>query len=218
MPDSLPSVYVIGDSISIQYGPSLERNLKGVAQYHRKEGLDEAILNLDEPLGANGGDSGRVLRYLKACSEKEKLQRFDLFCLNCGLHDIKIKKDTQQIQTSQDDYRKNLLDVVDIAQQLTDQLIWMTTTCVDDDKHVQRTNFEYSRYQKDIDAYNAIAVEVMNEKNVKVIDLAAFTLRCGEDLHYDGVHYNPEIIEKQAAFLAGYLSALLPDSTLALKD
>ena len=41
-------IYIIGDSISIQYGPHLEGYLKGVMAYSRKEGVDEALLNLDE--------------------------------------------------------------------------------------------------------------------------------------------------------------------------
>jgi hypothetical protein len=59
-------IYVLGDSISMQYGPSLEAYLEGVISYSRKEGEEEALLNLDNPRGANGGDSGMVLTFLKA--------------------------------------------------------------------------------------------------------------------------------------------------------
>jgi len=59
-------LYVIGDSISIQYGPYLEAALRGVMAYARKEGEEEALLNLDIPQGANGGDSGMVLSFLEA--------------------------------------------------------------------------------------------------------------------------------------------------------
>ena len=55
-------VYVIGDSISIQYGSHLEQCLRGVAAYARKEGANEALLNLDPPQGAHrrraGGRAG----------------------------------------------------------------------------------------------------------------------------------------------------------------
>ena len=59
-------VYVIGDSISIQYGPHLQAYLKGTMGYARKEGEEKALLNLDCPQGANGGDSSMVLSFLKA--------------------------------------------------------------------------------------------------------------------------------------------------------
>ncbi|MBN1864300.1 MAG: hypothetical protein JW808_05315, partial [Victivallales bacterium] len=59
-------VYVIGDSISIQYGPYLREYLRGFMEYARKEGEAEALLNMDKPLGANGGDSSMVLSFLKA--------------------------------------------------------------------------------------------------------------------------------------------------------
>ena len=42
-------VYIIGDSISIQYGPYLEAALHGVMAYARKEGEEEAP-NLDKDL------------------------------------------------------------------------------------------------------------------------------------------------------------------------
>ena len=53
----LPTCYVIGDSISIQYGPYLESALGASWQYDRKSGDAEARKNLDIPIGANGGDS-----------------------------------------------------------------------------------------------------------------------------------------------------------------
>lgn len=59
-------LYVIGDSISIQYGPYLEADFRGVMGYPRKEGEEEALLNLDIPQGANGGDSSMVHAFLAA--------------------------------------------------------------------------------------------------------------------------------------------------------
>ena len=50
-------IYVIGDSISIQYGTYLESQLKGIMEYSRKGGIEEASVNFDHKTGANGGDS-----------------------------------------------------------------------------------------------------------------------------------------------------------------
>lgn len=63
----LPKVFVIGDSISMQYGPDLQKFLTGKALYSRKNDTlnNKAETNLDFPKGANGGDSKMVLTYLK---------------------------------------------------------------------------------------------------------------------------------------------------------
>lgn len=60
-------IYVLGDSISIQYGPHLQKYLEGMMEYSRKEGEEEVLLNLDRPQGANGGDSGMVLSFSSDC-------------------------------------------------------------------------------------------------------------------------------------------------------
>jgi len=62
----MKKLYVIGDSISMHYGPDLEAMLESVMAYSRKSGQEEALKNLDRPAGANGGDSSMVLAYLRA--------------------------------------------------------------------------------------------------------------------------------------------------------
>lgn len=58
-------LFILGDSISIHYGPYLEQMVKKHFIYARKEGLNEALKNLDYPTGANGGDSSMVRAYLQ---------------------------------------------------------------------------------------------------------------------------------------------------------
>ena len=84
-----PKVFVIGDSISIQYGPYLEQYLHGFYEYDRKRDEGFSSANLDLPAGANGGDSKMVLDYLKQRLEDPGFSP-DVLLLNCGLHDIKI--------------------------------------------------------------------------------------------------------------------------------
>ena len=59
-----PSIFVIGDSISIQYGPYLQKALAPWCGYARKSGEEAALKNLDNPMGANGGDSSMVHDYV----------------------------------------------------------------------------------------------------------------------------------------------------------
>ncbi|MBI2502461.1 MAG: SGNH/GDSL hydrolase family protein [Candidatus Latescibacteria bacterium] len=120
-------VYVIGDSISIQYGPYLQRALRGVMEYGRKEGEEEARCNLDHPQGANGGDSSMVLDFLRARSRAGGIAA-DLLLLNCGLHDIKTNPATGGKQVPLERYRENLEAIAALASQLRPALVWMRTT------------------------------------------------------------------------------------------
>ena len=71
------SVFVVGDSISIQYGPFLEQMLSGRIAYARKGSEDatmaEALRNLDIPVGANGGD-------LKGCCSRATIEEEGCAC------------------------------------------------------------------------------------------------------------------------------------------
>jgi hypothetical protein len=42
-------VFVYGDSISVHYGPVLEKSLTGWCDFDRKGGVARALENLDEP-------------------------------------------------------------------------------------------------------------------------------------------------------------------------
>ena len=87
------SLYVIGDSISMGYGPFLEKMIAESFTYRRKSGEEEALKNLDVPCGANGGDSSMVLEFLQALQTSQAFHT-DVLLLNCGLHDIKSDKET----------------------------------------------------------------------------------------------------------------------------
>src|SRR3569623_656120 len=103
--------FVIGDSISIQYGPYLEQYLAGYLHYARKSGESEALANLDIPQGANGGDSSMVLKYLRGLHQTKSLQA-DVLLINCGLHDIKTDPATGKKQVTLEDHRRNLQEIL----------------------------------------------------------------------------------------------------------
>ena len=81
-------VFIIGDSISIHYGPYLKKYISNNYNYDRKRGLEVALKDLDNPVGANAGDSRMVLQYLK--EEQEKETKYDVLLINCGDHDIRV--------------------------------------------------------------------------------------------------------------------------------
>ena len=196
-------LYLIGDSISLHYGPYLQAYLDGVMTYARKEGEDEALLNLDNPQGANGGDSGMVRAFLAAKVAAGDLDA-DLLLVNAGLHDIKTDPVTGARQVPLDQYAANLRAIVDLAATLPARLVWIRTTPCDERVH-NRSGMAFHRFAADCDAYNAAADAVMAAAGVPAIDLHTFTRNLGPDLYCDHVHFHEHVREKQAAFIAGWV-------------
>ena len=203
----MQKLYVIGDSISIQYGPYLAQALQGRMAYARKEGEAEARLNPDNPQGAhgdaNGGDSGMVLEFLHASDRAGGIEA-DLLLLNCGLHDIKTDPTTGQKQVSLNQYRNNLEAIIALVAQMRPALVWIRTTPCDESIH-NHPGMSFHRFSADNRAYNRAADHIMAAANIPTIDLYTFTLNLGPDLYCDHVHFREHIRRQQAAFIAGWL-------------
>jgi lysophospholipase L1-like esterase len=204
----MKKVYVIGDSISIQYGPYLQQALRGVMEYGRKEGEEEALLNLDHPMGANGGDSSMVLEFLRAVERSGGIAA-DLLLLNCGLHDIKTNPATGAKQVPLERYRENLEAIIALMARLDPSLVWMRTTPCDERVHNSQPQIAFHRFAADCAAYNQVADQVMIARGVPIIDLHTFTANLGEGLYCDHVHFHEPVRAQQGAFLAGWLAAWL---------
>jgi len=210
------NLYVIGDSISIQYGPYLEAALRGVMAYARKEGEEEALLNLDHPQGANGGDSSLVLSFLTAKAAEDGIDA-DLLLINCGLHDIRTDPSTGTKQISIEQYAQNLQQIIQIAHTMPPTLVWIRTTPCDEAVH-NHEGMDFHRFAADGQAYNQVADQIMRAHNVPVIDLYTFTnnLRLlpsepatqplEDALYCDHVHFHDHVRRQQAAFIAGWLA------------
>ena len=208
-PPPLPRLFVIGDSISIQYGPYLEKQVAGTFIYDRKQdaaGAPKATGNLDVPTGANGGDSDMVLAYLRHRRAHDPI-RADILLLNCGLHDIKIPTATGVIQVPLERYRANLLGIIGEARAMHLRLVWVRTTPVFDEIHNPRSR-AFHRFARDVDSYNAAADTIMAAADIPVIDLHGFSLKFLPTGFIDHVHYREEIREKQAAFIFDELRRL----------
>ena len=170
-------IYVLGDSISVQYGPHLQKYLEGMMAYSRKEGEEEALLNLDRPQCANGGDSGMVLSFLRARAASGGIDA-DLLLLNCGLHDIKTDPSTGVRQVPIDAYKRNLKDIIRVVDGMDLTLVWIRTTPCDERVH-NHQGMTFHRFSTDCNTYNHAADEIMASRGVPVVDLHAFTLNLG---------------------------------------
>lgn len=204
----LAKVYVLGDSISIQYGPFLQRCLSGIVDFSRKEGVEEALVNLDNPQGANGGDSSMVLAFLKAKAAGGGIDA-DMLLVNCGLHDIKTDPITGNKQVPLKSYEENLRSIIRTAGEMALELVWVRTTPCDENVHNRRI-MGFHRFAADCDAYNRAADRIMAEAGVPAIDLHRLTLNLGPDIYCDHVHFHEHIRRAQGAFIAGWLTAAMP--------
>ncbi len=199
----LPRLYLVGDSISINYHDALADLCEGRYHYTRKGGLKHALSDLDSAQGANGGDSARVLAHLRALFASDA-DVADTFLINCGLHDIKANPRTGEKQVPLPEYRRNLEAMVSLVGGAGKRLVWITTTPVDEVQH-QRHSRSFHRYEADLTAYNAAAAGIMESHGIEIIDLHAFTAALGADIYRDHVHFTPEVSARQAAFIRASL-------------
>lgn len=205
-PATKPVLLVIGDSISLQYGPHLKKYLAGDCEYHTKHAVGDAFANLDMPQGNNGGDSRMVLEYLQVLKKQGGLHA-DVMLLNAGLHDIKVNLQTRELAVPIDQYESNLHKIVTLIHEAGIPLFWVSTTASIDDIHNTRTT-KMHRFARDNDAYAAVADRVMQSHGVAVIDLRTFTLSLGgEEVFCDHIHFHEPIRALQAAYITGWLKA-----------
>lgn len=216
-------LFILGDSISMGYGPTLAHYLGDTLTVERKQADDPAIMELPDPEGklrnANGTDSGAVLAFLRAKLAAADFKP-DVLLLNCGLHDLKTDPLTGQKQVAPDDYRANLAAICQLVKDVIPLTVWVRTTPVDDALHNSVQN-EFHRYQADVKRYNAIAEEVMQAAGYPIIDLHGFTqklipifleesdFRENIDIYVDHVHFAERVENLQAAYIAGCLTTLI---------
>ncbi len=196
----MKKLFVLGDSISMHYGPYLEEELSGIMEYDRK-GKNENFGDLNYVSDANGGDSGNCLEYIRDYFTKD----YDIMLLNTGLHDIKT---TDKKQVSEDKYKANLEEIISLVRAKGKELIFVTTTPVIDEIHNSRIDI-FKRFNSDVIKYNEIAKEVMARLLVPVIDLYSFTEKLEGDIYMDHVHYIDEVKKLQAEFIKSELIKLV---------
>jgi lysophospholipase L1-like esterase len=178
------NVLIIGDSISIGYTPFVEK------------ALAPEIVVIHNP--GNGGNSRRGLDSLDVWLNNKK---WDLITFNFGLHDM-VYKDEQgkydllngKLTIPPDEYRKNLELLVARLRKSAGKVLFVTTTIVPENSA--------GRKPEDPAKYNAVALDVMKNYKIEVIDLYTPSLTIHPRTSKPGnVHYSPEGYELLAAIL-----------------
>ncbi|MGH9837522.1 MAG: GDSL-type esterase/lipase family protein [Blastocatellia bacterium] len=186
----LPKIILIGDSIRLGYAPIVAKRLAGKA----------TIVSS----AANGGDSRNVLSHLDEWVIREKPA---IIHINCGLHDLKLAKQTKRHQVELAEYEKNLQQIVDrLRRETSAAILFASTTPILDDRHAQR-GAEFDRVEADVRRYNEVAVKVMRAANVTINDLHWVVTQGGAEtlLGKDGTHYTPAGYERLAEAVADSL-------------
>lgn len=139
---SKPGILIIGDSISIGYTP-----------YVRDELSDYSVVHTT----CNAQSTTNGLKHIDEWLEYRK--HWALVTINHGYWDIPPNPEAVGLEA----YAANLRLEVSKAKAHSDRVIFLTTTAVILDWH-PFTN-------EDVDRYNTVALQVMQELNVEVIDL-----------------------------------------------
>ena len=183
----VPKIVLIGDSIKGGYHPLVTKRFEGKA----------VVVSVP----SSGGDSRNVLAHLDEWLAREKPA---IVHFNCGLHDLKLSKQTKQHQVELDDYQANLREIVARLKKVPDMaVVFASTTPILDERHAQR-KADFDRTEADVHLYNAAALAVMQEAGVTVHDLHALVEQEGATsmIGPDGTHYTPEGYERLAEAVA----------------
>lgn len=201
-------VLLIGDSISISYGPHLRTFLGDEYELRHKGNTKEAVINLDNPKGANSGDSRMILVYLRNLLTDKVKFNDDIVLLNCGLHDIKTNPETGKKQIELREYISNLDSISNLLLAMQKIVIWINTTPVNDSIHNSK-QVGFHRYNKDVNDYNLAADGLFKSKKIQIIDLNSLSKSFPKEAYSDHVHYKSEYSIIQAKFIAEQLIKLI---------
>ena len=212
MSENLPSLFVIGNSSTILFGPHLKRMLHGFYVYSRK-GEEPAEIrsildDLGRPQGASAGNSSMVVDYLHAL-DRTGVFGPDVVLLSLGMRDLRRDAATGRCQVSLEDHRGNVVAIVDWFRDRGITLVWITSGPLDEAIHNALAK-DVLRYEADVDAYNAAAEAIVRGRGVPLLDMRGFLRNLGpmSQLVKDHMHLKDEFARLQAAFIAGYLTGM----------
>jgi len=174
---NLPRVLLIGDSITRDYYPEVEKHLAGkayVARLCTSRFLTDPVL---------AGEIATVIDGTK----------FDIIHFNNGMHGW---------QHSEEEYKKAFPSFLATIKKHAPQakLIWAATTPLKESKTLPPGDHTQSSDER-IAARNAIALEAIKGKGIAVNDLNA-PMRGHPEYHSDNVHFNGDGVKLQAAQVA----------------
>ena len=152
MPE-LPKVLLLGDSIRMSYQPHVARLLDGKAEV------------------VGPADNCQYSLYTLSSLPRwiNTLGTPDIVHWNNGIHDCGHNPARSPVQIPIDMYRENLAFILGQLRNLTNRVIWATSTPVHPERPFLDT--QWSWRNEEIDAYNEAALSLMNERGIPINDL-----------------------------------------------
>lgn len=199
----MKNVLLLGDSIRAGYDKAVKKTLEGIAEvYFPVENCRFAAY---------------TMRYLGEYSELLGGKRADVVHWNAGLWDC-LRQYGEEPNTPIDVYAYYIERIcLRIKKLFPDaKVIFATSTSVQS----ERMGVNFKRYNEEIEAYNARAVEIVKSHGFEVNDLYATSRTLPDEAHSDPVHYYTPIgTETFANQVLRYLAdALELDETPEYKE
>jgi lysophospholipase L1-like esterase len=186
---NLPRVLLIGDSITRDYYPGVEKHLEGKAYVAR--------------LASSRFASDPVL--LQEIALVLDNTKFDIIHFNNGMHGW---------QHSEAEYKTAFPKILQTirAHAPNAKLVWATTTPL----KISNPNNASEASDKRIAERNAIGLEFVKGQEIVIDDLNAL-VRGHPEYHSDNVHFNPEGVRIEAAQVAASIEPFLLNTVSAAR-
>jgi len=201
----LPTVLIIGDSISISYTRAVRRKFEGKANVLRPMRSD----------GKGADNCGDTIIGLANIDRWLGNQKWDVIHFNWGLWDLCYRHPESKSQGHRDkvkghqsvppmDYEQNLEKLISRLQQTGAKLIWASTTVVPEG--------EPGRFVGDDQKYNEIAARVMKRHQIPINDLHSLSTTFTPDMFAGpgDVHFSRRGVSKLADQVAEKIATALP--------
>ena len=167
----MKKILLVGDSIRAGYDSYVKMALEGVAEVYYP--------------WDNCRFTSYVLRNLLIWKDELKLEGIDLIHWNAGLWDTLYMHDGKPL-ISLSEYKENIHRICKVMGILFPgaKMIFATSTPVQEELFG-----ELKRYNKDIEAYNAAAIEIVSEYGATINDLYSTMAKLPKSYHSDLTHY-----------------------------
>ena len=168
----MKNVLLIGDSIRLGYDKAVKKTLEGVANVYFPE--------------ENCRFAAYVLRYIHEYKTLVPDGEADVVHWNAGLWDC-LRLFEEEPHTPIEVYAYYVERICIRMKKFfpNAKIIFATSTAVQSEK--MEKNFK--RYNEEIEAYNAAAVEVVKKHGFDINDLYSLSRPLGDEMHSDAVHY-----------------------------
>ena len=164
-------VFLIGDSIRKGYDKYVKMSLDGVAEVASPQ--------------ENCRFTSYIIRNLFEWKKQSGWDDADLVHWNAGLWDTLVMLDGLHL-VDIETYGKNVERICNLIKMLfpSAKMIFATSTPVQEELFK-----EHKRYNRDVEAYNAIAIDIVQKHGGKINDLYTTMSACPVSYHSDLTHY-----------------------------